>query len=325
MNNKIFFLILFLLVLLNGVSAADFPANGTDAEKQNWVLDPDNFNPEDKTQKDIFLQAYKDKKIDLRNAEHKKAVEKYLTNQRVISLDDRKMLNDFVKYYTLDKSVDLSKGQGISLKKENNNIFLVSSDGQKHNLDSFNSLELKKIFSRDDGTIELCFDDVCDNSIHLKDNTITKDPLERLVLGDGTILGLKEKFGKLSIEGNKMSCSSQTCAFSIGLMDFNLNSQGKFENLGANKFSVVDGKTKIGENLLSGSYEFTTDAKKTGIDFNKNINLRTFSREGQPILLNSFIQVNNEKYGLVEVGTISEKTISNVIACFDCRDFIKHV
>ena len=103
MKNKIIFLILIFFIFMNNISASDFPTNGTDEQKQNWVLgNPESFNPADNFQKDAFLQAYSEDKIDLRKPENKKAVEKYLTSQKMISQNDRKILEDLVEYYTLD-------------------------------------------------------------------------------------------------------------------------------------------------------------------------------------------------------------------------------
>lgn len=328
------FLILNLFSNVNAVIG--FPADGSGEEQQSWILNnPDNFSPDNNLQKQAFLQVYENKIIDLRDAAHKNLVEKYLTSyQNNIPFEERKILEDFIEYYTLDKiQIDLSKGRGISLKKEGNNLFLVSSDGMKHDIIGFNSLDisekkLEKIQSRDDGTIELCFDALCDNSIHLKDNTIKKDFSGRFVLNDGTILELKNSFGNLDIDGNRFSCFAKTCSFAIGLMNTELNQNGVFEALGENRFSVIDGKIKLGENILSGSYEFSTNKLKTGIDFSKNINLRSFLRENEERLTDSFIQTNTENYGKVEIRTnslFSDKTISNVIACFDCSDFVKHL
>ena len=302
MNNKIIFSILFLFVFINGVSAVGFPASGNDTEKQKWILD----NPED---------------IDLRDAEQKKTVENYLDKKIISSANDRKMLENLVKYNTLDRiQIDLSKGNGILLTKENNNLFLVSSDGQKHDLVGFNSLniqgkKLEKIQSRDDGTIELSFGE---DSIHLKDNTLKTDTFGRLILIDGTVLGLKNKFGNLEISKNSMKCSSTKCFFSIGFMENELNRDGVFNNLGNNRFYVLDGKTKIGGNEFSGNFDFSTDKDRKKIDFTRKINLGEI-REGAKDV-DSFIRVDSEDYGKVEIGSFKGE---KVIACFTCADFVK--
>ncbi len=287
---------------MNGISAIAFPSNGNDTEKQKWILD----NPDD---------------INLRDSEQKKTVENYLINQKTFSFGDKKMLGNLVEYYTLDKiNVDLSKGQGILLKKEGNNLFLISSDGQKHDLVGFNSLniqgrKLEKIQSRDDGTIELSFGE---DSIHLKDNTLKTDTFGGLILGDGTVLGLKDKFGKLDISGNSMKCFSAKCSFSLGFMENELNQNGVFNNLGNNRFSVVDGKTKIGGSEFSGNFDFSTDKDRKKIDFSRKINLGKIKDGIKNV--DSFVKVDSEIYGKTQIGsTLGEK----VIACFTCADFVK--
>lgn len=300
----IFIITIALIQILSiNLNAADFPSSGTDEEKQKWILDnPDN--------------------IDLRDLEQKETVENYLVNQGTISANnDRKFLEDLMRYHTLDKvQIDLSKGQGISLKKEDNNLFLVSSDNQKWNLDVFNSLsigekKLDKIQSRDDGTIDLFFGE---DSIHLKDNVIKTDTFGRLILNDGTILGLKNGFGKLDVQENSIGCLSVKCIYSIGFMEFELKQNGIFNNLGGNRFSVLDGKMKIGNSLLSGNFELSTDKDRKNLGDKAAIGKINDKAKN----IDSSIQTDSKDYGKTEIRSSSS---DKVIACFDCTDFIKHV
>lgn len=253
--------------------------------------------------------------FDSNDREQREAVENYLIEQENIdNPEDRRLLNALLSR-KLIVEVDLSKGEGISLAKDGESLFLVSSDGQKHDISSVKEKipDLKRIESRDDGTIVF----ISENStIHLKDTTL--DQWENFNFNSGSI----------GLDGsNGITCNEKSCQFSIRGMDVDLNQNGLFRDLGNNRFSVIDGTVKIQGDLLAGSYEFSTNQLRDRIDFDKKINLMTFVEEDKHLLSGSSIQVNNDRFRKVEIATASplKKTISNVIVCFECRDFIKHV
>src|SRR3989338_10280038 len=138
MKPCLIFVIFFALILTNinfiKSETNAYPVNGSTAEQGTWITsNPDKFNPNDESQKKAFAQAYKDGKIDLNNANHRGEVEKYLTRyQDSVSLSDRKMLNELVSYHAPDVKVSLDKGENINLIKENDKLFVISSDGEKH-------------------------------------------------------------------------------------------------------------------------------------------------------------------------------------------------
>jgi len=323
----------FLFLIVNVNAAAEFPSGGTLQDQEEWISNNvDDFDPSNFLQVEAFRSAYENEVIRIINNNHRETIKNYLINQGTVELEDRGILEDYISFQIPGRiGVDLIKGKGISLTEENGVILLVSDDGQKHDIVNIgNILNLDKIESLEDGTIRLCFDNLCDNSISLKDTTLVQDTFGRLTLGDGTQFSLKENFGDLFIDGQKISCLSVKCSFSIGFLGFELNQNGFFQSAGINRFSVVDGKVEVGGDIISGSFEFSANAQRGGIDFTKKINLRAFLREGEIRLVNSFVETNTEAYGRVLVGTgpgerATSGGIRNVIACLGCgTDFIKH-
>ncbi len=328
MKSLLFLAIFFALILTNAAlvksDSASYPTNGSVAEQGEWIVNnPDKFNPNDESQKKAFAQAYKDNKIDLNNAKQREAVEKYLTRyQESVSLEDRKMLNELVSYHARDVKVSLDKGENINLVKEGDKLFLISSDGEKHDFVSYSSHQidgkkLDKITSREDGTIELGFGE---NSVALKDTALLRDEFGNILLADGSILGLRGNFGRILLDENKVNCASKLCSFSVGEMNVELNSLGKFQTVGDDRFSVVDGTTRIGKNILAGSYEFSANPENSEINFDNRIELRKFPGQNKE-LKNSFLSVKESEFGNVDVNTgTAEKKVA---ACFGCNDLTK--
>lgn len=325
MHRKFLFGIFFIFVIFNfffvNAAVSTFPEGGSASEMQNWVLsNPDDFDVSDSLQTDALISAYNNNKINLNEESQRKVVEKYLTSLDEVPLDERNLLRDFVSYHVKEVNIDLSKGQGISLDKSDGKLFLKSSDGQEHSLEDLNAFEIegKKldgIKSLDDGTIELVYGE---NSIRMKDSAISRNKFGEFVFGDGKPLELSGDFGKLTLEGNGFSCGSELCRLSRNGMDVELNSGGTFQDLGNNRFSVVDGTTKIDGDVIAGSYEFSTNSQETGIDFSHKIDLRKFSPDGTTGLKSSYVKIDNSDFGNVVVNT--GKSEKGVAACFDCTD-----
>lgn len=320
------FAILFLLNFSTGVHAAvsPYPTSGTSGEQQTWILsNPDNFDPEDSSQAEAFVQAYDAGKINLNDKNQRGLVQKYLFSKDAIALEDRNILDDFLSYKLKGVKVDLKKGEGISFYEKDGKLFLGSGDGQEHDLDELNFLniqgrKLEKVQSHDDGTIELFYGE---NSIHLKDAVLSKNKFGDLVFGS-EVLKLGENFGKLILDGSNAAvlCTDKyLCRFSLGGMNVELNSNGAFYDLGNNRFSMVDGTTRIGKDLIAGSSEFSTNSQQSGIDFNKKIELRKFSPDSATGFKSSFVKVDSNIFGNVAVN--SGKAEKSVIACFGCGDF----
>ena len=323
------FLISFLNIFL--VQADEFPLEAGQEIKESWIINNvENFNPQDDAQRNVFREAYKDGRINL--DDNPEVVEKYLLDyENGILQEDRSILNDFVSEKTGGTDVSLEKGANMALKKEGEKIFLASSDGQKHDLDLLKSLDgLDKISSKEDGTIVLGFGD---NSINLQDTTINLGNFGDLRLSDGTPLKLNENFGNIVIKGsNQINCESDLCSFGLKEINVELNSKGQFHNLGNNRYSTVDGTVNFEDGVLAGSAEFSTDSLGRNINFDKTINLRQFSRDGQPLLQGSYVRINNEKFGNLRISTSDtsegfniDKTISRVVVCLECEDFRKNI
>ncbi|MBI4116408.1 hypothetical protein HY449_01550 [Candidatus Pacearchaeota archaeon] len=327
-KSSVIFAIFFALIL-TGMSFVKsetdiYPANGSIAEQGNWITNnPDKFNPNDESQKKAFAKAYSDNKIDLNNVKQREAVEKYLTRyQERVSFEDRKMLNELVSYHARDVKVFLDKGEDINLIKEGDKLFIISSDGEKHDFVSYSSYQiggkkLDKITSREDGTIELGFGE---NSIALKDTTLFRDEFGKFLLADGSVLDFGNNFGKILFDGNGINCASKLCSFSVGKMGVELNSLGTFQILGDDRFSVVDGTAKIGDNLLAGSYEFSTKSGNSELNFDNRIELRKFSGQSG-MNKESYVRVREGEFGNVDVNTGSAER--KVVACFGCNDLTK--
>ncbi len=327
-KSRLIFAIFFALILTNVAlvksDSVPYPVNGSVAEQGAWITsNPDKFNPNDESQKKAFAQTYKDNKIDLNNPSQREAVEKYLTRyQESVSLEDRKMLNELVSYYTGDVKVSLDRGENINLVKEGDKLFLISSDGEKHDFTAYGSYQiggkkLEKITSKEDGTIELGFGE---NSISLKDTTLLRDEFGNFLLADGSVLDFGNNFGKILLDGNKINCASKLCYFSVGEMNVELNSFGTFQGLGNNRFSVVDGTTRIGKNILAGSHEFTTNPENSEINFDNRIELRKFPGQNKD-MKNSFLRLKESEFGNIDVNTgTAEKKVA---ACFECNDLTK--
>ncbi len=303
-----------------------YPTDGSLEERRDWLVDNLNkFDPKDESQRKAFAQAYKDKKIVLSNPEHEEAVVAYLSNYKEgIPLEDRDMLKEFVSHYLQDPTigVDLKEGEGILLSKEGEKIYLISSDGKKHDIKEYSSYKvsgqkLDKIISRDDGTIDLVYGDV---TIHLKDTTLTQDEQGNFILNDGSILGLNSQSGRITIDGsnNKISCDGTNfCSFSIGKANIELDSGGTF-TLGDNKYSIVKGKATIGKNWCKGSCEFGLNADQTEFTYAILRNyLKKFARtDYKEDLFFSALHLEGGKYGDANIrNSESEK---DVFVCLDC-------
>jgi len=322
-NNKIIFVLIFLIVL---TSLPKIIAEEDEVSPLQEILNnPDKFNPSEESQTKVLINAYSNGKIDLDKPNHKKAIGKYLAKQSSISSEDRKMFNDFVSNDLGPKiSVDLTKGERITLEEKDGKYFLVTDDKKEHDLALYSTYDrLDKIISNDDGLIELIFGE---DSVSLKDTTFTQTELNKFLLSDGTIINLENRFGKLVIEGREISCQATRCPFKIGEMEIELKLEGRFANLGGNKFDIVNGNAWVGKHLVSGSAVFSTNQLKTNLNLKKKINARTFlskSAGSQQLQKTpSYVIIDASAFGeSITVNTVTAER--NVIACFDCNDLDK--
>lgn len=264
------------------------------------------------------FEEFHSEEFDSNNRTQREIVENYLIElEDLDDQTDRKLAEDLLSRKLTGVEVDLSVGRSISLIKEEGILFLVSGDGQKHDVLSYKKEypDLLKIVSFEDGSIKLIRET---NTVHLKDTTLDQWS------------NFDFELGNIILDGGRgrIICEEISCKFSLSGININLNQEGFFENLGGDRFSVVDGTTITKEAVLTGSYEFSTNKIGDRINFNKKINLRTFSREGELKLADSTIETKTDKYGKVVISTASafnEKTLSRVIVCFDCNNFVKHV
>lgn len=335
------FLALAVLIIISQVYAAEFPVESGQELQESWIINnADDFDPQDDAQRGAFREAYKNGRINLN--ENPEIVEKYLLDyEEGILKEDRGILNDFISEKTGGINTNLEKGSNIALEKNGGEFFIVSGDGQRHGISELSSLEgLDGISSNEDGTLVLNFGD---DSINLKDTTVNFDNFGNLRLADGTSIKLNDNFGNLVIDGSKgISCESDACALGLRGMDIGLNSGGQFQHLGNNRYSIVDGTANLGNGIITGSSEFSTDVIGKNVNFDKKVNLRSFFRDGHESLQESSIKVDNERFGKVEIfsGSGTETVLGSqfvggleaptgletnlrTVACLECSDFRK--
>lgn len=303
-----------------------YPSDGNLEDREKWVVENLNkFNPDDPSQKEAFVRAYKNKKIELSNSEHEKAVSRYLSNYKNnIPEEDREMLKGFISHHTgiPAKSIDLKKGEGIKVEKVGNNIILIDSGNKRHDIKKYSlytvsGQKLDKIISKDDGTIELVYGEV---TIHLKDTTLIRDEQGNFILNDGSLLNLNSQSGRITIDGsqNVISCEGKNqCSFFIGKVNIDLDSGGTFQSLGDNKYSIVKGKATIEKNWCEGSCVFGLNKKQTKFSF---VELRNYQnkfdkQDPKESLFSSALHLEDKKHG--DANIRNGESNKDVFVCLD--------
>lgn len=296
MKRKVFAIFVVYLLLTISISAqiigqpSSFPLETEEGEKPedlhnkqvDFIKNSGDFNPSDETQKGVFEKAYQNGDIKL--PEDRQIVGQYLSsysdNKKYpngIPSEHRAMANEYASQSLGGKNADLSQGK-ISTRENNGVTYIVvySQDGKptEHDISQYKERkDITGIKTTSDGKLILIRKE---GNIVLDGTTVSYDEKGNLMVQKIPVSLGDNKGKNVAFRGKEISCE-KGCNFRIGDMNVELKKDGKFYNLGDNRYRVEKGITKIGKDKLFGSYEFSMTLDNKKIDLTKKIELLKYS------------------------------------------------